>query len=195
MYLIQGVNTVIEPHGYKVIWCDKLQDETQIHASFKLANETALVTLNSSDNTWADTLQYLAHNGDQTYGRYPDGSDSIYQMNLPTIGLSNTIKSFDVVYIQPKIDNSATEISEIPMTNNEEMISIGYVNNYILIKNKNRQSVTLRLSTISGMKVGSAVLDMESGCAAYETHLKPGVYVVNVADQEGNQNSLKIIVK
>ena len=191
----QGVNTVIEPHGYKVIWCDKLQDETQIHASFKLANETALVTLNSSDNTWADTLQYLAHNGDQTYGRYPDGSDSIYQMNLPTIGLSNTIKSFDVVYIQPKIDNSATEISEIPMTNNEEMISIGYVNNYILIKNKNQQSVTLRLSTISGMKVGSAVLDMESGCAAYETHLKPGVYVVNVADQEGNQNSLKIIVK
>lgn len=98
-YQIEGsptVSTLIEPHGFKIIWCDKKEAKTQLHSSFKLANEDgSYIVLTSEDGSWADTLQYNSHCGDQTFGRYPDGGNDVYLMNLATASKNNGFTSYD----------------------------------------------------------------------------------------------------
>ena len=106
------VNTVIPAHGHLVVWADKLDPISQLHASFKLGNkdgERVLITSseqfvnNNSEffnahpslKGFADCLTYNTHNGDQSVGRYPDGSHSFYQMNRPTISWKNHLHSYD----------------------------------------------------------------------------------------------------
>lgn len=97
-YQIDGgvISTVVEPHGYKLIWCDKKEGKTQLHAPFKLGNdEGSYVVLTAEDGSWADTLQYNIHAGDQTFGRYPDGGNDVYLMNLATASKYNRFTSYD----------------------------------------------------------------------------------------------------
>ena len=87
-------STVILPHDYLVIWCDKLEPASQLHASFKLSAEGGDVLLTAADQSWTDRLTYSSHEGDQTVGRYPDGSNQIYVMNIPTIAKANITSTY-----------------------------------------------------------------------------------------------------
>ena len=102
-------STVILPHGYLVIWCDKLEPASQLHASFKLSAEGGDVLLTAADESWTDKLTYTAHNGDQTVGRYPDGSSQLYVMNTPTIARANTTSS----YVVEVTNGDSSGISEL----------------------------------------------------------------------------------
>lgn len=96
-------STLIPAHGYKVIWCDKLDTDRQLHASFKLDNDetTRQVMLTASDGTWADTLSYFQHDGNQSVGRYPDGNRNVYLMTRPSIDRSNELNSYCQAIAQP----------------------------------------------------------------------------------------------
>jgi hypothetical protein len=50
--------------------------------------------LTAADESWSNTLTYPEHLGDQTVGRYPDGTVSVYVMNIPTIAKSNLMSSY-----------------------------------------------------------------------------------------------------
>lgn len=97
----EGVSTTIEPHGYRIIWCDKQNAISQLHASFKLGNDDAsFVMITAADSAWSDTLQYNTHGGEWSIGRYPDGGNTVYAMFVPTIGYSNTVSTFDSIHVQ-----------------------------------------------------------------------------------------------
>ena len=96
-------STVIPAHGYLVIWCDKLEPQSQLHASFKLDNEGDELQLMAADGSWTDRFVYAAHESDQTVGRYPDGSNQVYVMNIPTIAKPNIFSSYVVDVEQPVI--------------------------------------------------------------------------------------------
>ena len=104
-----GVETIILPHDYLIVWCDKLEPQTQLHASFKLAAEGGDVLLTADDQSWTSRLTYAAHNGDQTVGRYPDGGSDVYVMNIPTIAKANVMSSYATIVEQAVTDG----ISEI----------------------------------------------------------------------------------
>ena len=106
---VSQASTVIPAHGYLIIWCDKLEPQSQLHASFKLDNEGDELQLMAADGSWTDRLVYTAHESDQTVGRYPDGSNQVYVMNIPTIAKTNIFSSFAVDVEQPVI----TGISEM----------------------------------------------------------------------------------
>ena len=92
--------TVISAYGHLVIWCDK-EEGNQLHASFKLDNnDENLILLTASDHSWADTLKYKKHTGFQSVGLYPDGGNTSYVMNRPTIGKSNCTNSYDLIDIK-----------------------------------------------------------------------------------------------
>ena len=97
-YKISGASTqgstIIPAHGYLVVWCDKLDPLSQLHASFKLGAEGGDIMLTAADESWSNTLTYPEHLGDQTVGRYPDGTVSVYVMNIPTIAKSNLMSSY-----------------------------------------------------------------------------------------------------
>lgn len=106
------VSSIVPAHGHLIIWADKLEPQTQLHTSFKLGNQDdELVCIVSSDEfvqnneayfnahpslkTFADALQYKAHAGDQSVGRYPDGNNDFYLFNRPTIERANTLLTAD----------------------------------------------------------------------------------------------------
>lgn len=87
--------TVIPANGYLIIWCDK-ENGTQLHAPFKLDNKDEnVILLTAADHSWADTLTYKKHTGYQSVGLYPDGGNTSYVMNRPSIGKTNNLSSYD----------------------------------------------------------------------------------------------------
>ena len=84
--------TVIPAYGHKIVWCDRQEDKTQLHADFKLAAESGWVFLSAGTPgsfLWVDSLGYRRHGGDISVGRYPDGSDEVYIFNRPSFNLTN----------------------------------------------------------------------------------------------------------
>lgn len=89
--------TVIPAHGHLIVWCDKLATTDQgLHATFKIDGDGGIISLTAADRSWSDTLQYCVHDGNSTVGRYPDGGKNIYLMDVPTIGKTNQLSSYDV---------------------------------------------------------------------------------------------------
>jgi len=101
---VEGVSNVIPAHGFKVIWCDKLEPFNQPHADFRLASEGGFVLLTPLLDEGvgeADSFHYPAvANGRETVGLYPDGGSETYVMKRPTIGASNTITTADLAHTQ-----------------------------------------------------------------------------------------------
>lgn len=109
-----AINTIIPAHGHLVIWADKLEDRILLHTPFKLSNtDGSVVVVSSSDEfvaanaeffklhpqltNFGDALTYNAHAGDQSVGRFPDGANTFYLMQRPTIGKPNSLRSYDPV--------------------------------------------------------------------------------------------------
>lgn len=86
---------IIPAHGYKIIWADKLDPLYQFHATFKLGNaDGECVILTAKDDSWSDKIEYMAHTGEQSVGRYPDGGRQVYKMDRPTIAAQNFLTSY-----------------------------------------------------------------------------------------------------
>ena len=96
-------STIIPAHGFLIIWCDKLETESQLHASFKLDNNSGHLMLTAADESWSDQFVYTRHNGDQSVGRYPDGAADVFVMNIPTIEKPNIKTSYLIDVEQPNI--------------------------------------------------------------------------------------------
>ena len=110
-------NTIIPAHGYLIIWCDKLDPLSQLHASFKLDADGGDILLTAADKSWSDRLTYTLMKGDETVGRYPDGGKQVYAMNIPTIEKANIYSSYAIEVEQP----GATDgIADIPMESRRE---------------------------------------------------------------------------
>lgn len=104
-----GITTVIPAHGYLIIWCDKQEPQSQLHASFKLDAEGGELVLTAADESWSDHFSYTAMKGDESVGRYPDGCHHVITMNVPTIGQTNITGSYAVAVTQ----HVATGIREV----------------------------------------------------------------------------------
>jgi hypothetical protein len=94
-------STVIPAHGYLIVWCDKLETVSQLHASFKLDKDGGHLMLTAADESWSDEFVYTSHNGDESVGRYPDGANDVFVMNIPTIEKPNIKTSYLVSVKQP----------------------------------------------------------------------------------------------
>ena len=137
-------STIIPAGGHRIVWADGLTPVTQLHASFKLSNSNEkTVSVSSSDEfvannaaffakhpemkSFIDGLTYYTHRGDQTVGRYPDGSNTVYVMNRPTIDRPNAITSTDLPLneIDPSLDIAFQSLT----SNAQQPLSIsGYYN-------------------------------------------------------------------
>ena len=95
------VNTIIPAHGFLVVWCDKLDDLTQLHTSFKIDADGGDVLLTASDLSWTNTLSYPQHDGWHSVGRFPDGTESIYMFAMPSISKTNRLIFADNIVYEP----------------------------------------------------------------------------------------------
>ena len=85
--------TVIAPHGFLVVWCDKEPDDGPVHTNYRLdallGEEIALYDLNTA--TLIDSVRFGPQQTDISQGRYPDGLTTIRQLDRPTPGAPNYV--------------------------------------------------------------------------------------------------------
>ena len=184
------VNTIIKPHGYMVIWADKLEPLSQLHTSFKLGAEGGEVVLTSADQTWCDTLVYAAHNGDFSVGLYPDGGTNAYIMSKTTIGATNEINSYSVFWDEPFIPNA---IEDIQITRNGTL-GITFADNTINLHSEENGRANVYVYALAGQTVMEQNITLTGSTEHIGLHHLPnGTYVVKATDHNGNICTIKVL--
>ena len=190
------LNTIIPAYGYKVVWCDKLDNKGgDIHANFKLAAEGGKVMIKT--DSYSDTLRYDAHIGTQSYGRYPDGAKDTYFMNHPTIGKANLLTSVDTLYITP-VEPTEPEIPDAIASHTKDGgISIAYTGGVINVKSDEAAISRVDLFTANGMKAQLNVM-MRPGskfATANVASLPKGIYIIRVITADNDEKRVKVNFK
>ena len=117
-------STIVPAHGFLVVWADKLESRSQLHADFKLASEEGEVVLTAADRSWADTLSYCGHDGLQSVGLYPDGGTQAYLMRRPTIGASNMLTLDDKTWKEPHIVDAISRQQEFTIAETDAVYDL-----------------------------------------------------------------------
>ena len=181
-------STIIPAHGYLVIWCDKENPVSQLHASFKLSAEGGDVVLTASDESWHDQLTYTALKADQTVGRWPDGAETAYVMNIPTIANPNLYTT----YLKDVKQSGFTGIEDVTAENGD--LSIGYASGRLVISGRNAGNAQVLVHHLTGQTVASLSAPLIGGYAEVQlSGLSSGVYVAEVYDSDGHQATCKFI--
>jgi len=175
----EGVNLVIPAHGIKIVWCDKLEPIAHLHAPFKLDAGGGDLVLTAEDDSWSDLLHYEAHLGDETVGRYPDGTDSVYVTNTPTIAKANLRSSYAIPIEQPMVTSINTTVA-----NNK--IAIGYQHDRLIINDKEGQSVKICIINTMGQQLKTTSLKLHDGYTELPVSLPVGIYIFTIHDDAGN---------
>ncbi|MBR5686357.1 MAG: lamin tail domain-containing protein [Prevotella sp.] len=185
-------NTVIPAHGYLIIWCDKLETQSQLHASFKLDADGGDVLLTAADESWNDRITYMKMKSDETVGRYPDGGNQVYAMNLPTIEKSNIMSSY-AAYLSGGDPSGISEIA-IDKTRN---ISMSYDNNRLVIRSKHAlTAASLGIYNITGQLLSRQTISLNNGYGEQTLDaLSSGCYIARLSDGNGNTAICKFIKK
>ncbi len=178
---ISGELTVIPPHGYRVLWADKLQDGKELHLPFKLPKEGGILQLTCMDDKaadietilWKDSLAYTLHGSDRSFGRYPDGSDSLYVMNRPSFATSNLFSIYNVSTLA-----IPTSLEEIVI--NDQKNSNGVIVRYC----NSTKELTIEIAEGSDVPQTLCLYDL-TGHLAKQYHISNGLstYTINVSDQ------------
>lgn len=96
--------TIVPAKGHIIVWCDEDPDDGPLHANFKLSNAGEGVCLFANDlnrNVLLDRMIFPALADDIAYGRTPDGSLQIAELDSPTPGASNNGGGFSLVADRP----------------------------------------------------------------------------------------------
>lgn len=185
-------STLLPAHGYKIVWCSKRETRSELHANFKLANtDGALVRLMAADGSWADSLHYCAHNGDQSAGRYPDGGKDFYRMPLPTIQSAN---QRNTATAQWTYTPDTPEVGIASFTSRSGGLSLAYTGNALLLKSEEAPHVHLAVYSPNGSLLMQHSLWLATNQAQVSlASLPEGLYVARATDSEGNECATKFI--
>ncbi len=138
--------------------------------------------------SWTDTLSYCAHNGTQTVGRYPDASDSVYVMDVPTIETSNIVTSYATGYNKPL---RPTAVDNVYIHDNGSL-SIRYTGTDIVVRDTESATAYVRIYTPGGLTVLETTADMRSGRASISvSDLPAGTYIAQAVSTDGRQCAMK----
>ena len=186
-----GVSHIIPPHGYLVVWCDKLDPLSQFHASFKLAAEGGDVLLTAADESWSDRISYTAMKSDETVGRYPDGSNDVFTMNVPTIAKTNIIGSYAISVSQPDVNG----ISDL--TADDSGLLISYAAGRLVIRTATPvPAASLNIYNMAGQSLQTLTIDLSSGYAELSLDgLASGCFIARLSDGIGHVTTCKFIHK
>ena len=181
--------TIIPAHGFLIVWCDKLEPASLLHANFKLATEGGIIILTAADESWSDRLTYTQLLENQTAGRYPDGAADIFVMNIPTIAKANITSSYVTVVPQPE----QTGIHNL-MANTTEAVSVSYSTGSLIICSM-LSHLQLKVVNLAGQIVMNAPVPQNSGYAEVSvSELPAGVYIANITDKHGHKASYKFVI-
>lgn len=98
--------TNIVAGGYGIVWCSKDLLRGVMHSKFKLAKEGGSIFLSKKNamgiTEIIDSLTYISHAVDASFGRYPDGDSAMYLFEIPTFKATNSATSYNTFIYNQK---------------------------------------------------------------------------------------------
>ena len=184
-------NTLIAPHGYLIVWCDKrATTDAGLHASFKIDAGGGHMLLTAADRSWTDVMKYDAHDARTTIGRYPDGTADVYAMNVVTIGQRNLMTSYAT-----RVEQQGGDVAVRPLSSAANGLRLCYASQMLLVKSEDSPEVSVTIYHTDGTPACQARLSVRGGTARLSTaSLAPGLYVARATDEGGNAVSCKFTV-
>ena len=184
------VSTKIAPHGYLVIWCDKLETTTQaLHASFKISGDGGTLQLMAADKSWKDVLFYEAHDANHTVGRYPDGCSDVYAMDMQTIAQSNRLTSYATTVDQQQAIDRVS-----PLIASANGFRLRYGSAQLLVKNETDGPATVQVYTTDGRLIERQTVLVKGGTARLSVaHLPQGFYVARATNSDDTRVACKFM--
>ena len=182
-------STVILPYSYLIVWCDKLDPLSQLHTSFKLAAEGGDVLLTAKDDSWCDRLTYAEHKSDETVGRYPDGTNNVIVMNVPTIGKANYISSYAIA-----IEQAETAGIENLLADDSASLSMLYASGKLIVRGQANEKAKVNIYSNLGQLAATFAIQLNSGYAEISVEgLPTGYYMAEMTDQHDGHAVCKFI--
>ncbi|MBR5657652.1 MAG: lamin tail domain-containing protein [Prevotella sp.] len=182
-------STLILPYSYLVVWCDKLDPLSQLHTSFKLAAEGGDVLLSAKDDSWCDRFTYAEHKSDETVGRYPDGTNNVIVMNVPTIGKTNCTSSYAVA-----IEQAETAGIQDLLADNSASLSMLYASGKLIVRGQADEKAKVNIFSNAGQMVATFAVQLNGGFAEISVEgLPTGYYVAEMTNQQGDQAVCKFV--
>ena len=182
-------STLILPYSYLVVWCDKLDPVSELHASFKLAGEGGDVLLTANDDSWSDRFTYVEHKGDETVGRYPDGTGDVYVMNVPTIAKTNVMSSYFVA-----VEQAQTAGIRDLLADNSGAFSLRYAQGKLIVRGQADETAQVNVYSNTGQMAASFNIQLNNGYAEISIdNLPAGYYVGNLKGAQGSQTVCKFV--
>ena len=186
-----NAQTVIPAHGYLVVWCDNKRATTDngLHANFKLSDDGGLVMLSAADRSWTDVLNYDAHDARTTVGRYPDGTASVYAMNVATIGKGNIMSSYVTA-----VEQTGLPTPSGLMAVSASDLRVVYGSGMLFAKNSEDGPVTVEVFRGDGVQVLQTTANVQGGMARVSvSDLSTGFYVARVTAGNGASTSCRFV--
>jgi len=187
-----AAQTIIPAHGYKVVWCDGAASaDGELHADITLNAQAGFVRIASADGSWIDTLTYSMHDGNSTFGRYPDGTDHIYLLTTPTIERTNMLSYYAKTFDEVREMASAIETPYILASANGMRIYPRDAN--LVVKSYDAKSAIVQIYAVNGEIVLAKHVEFDdSGTAIISlSDLRQGIYVAKVE----NENNIVVACK
>ena len=182
--------TTIAPHEYLVLWADGLLPISQLHTNFKLAREGGEVILTAADESWADTLIYESHDGQCSVGRYPDGAEQWYVMNLPTFKAPNVINFYAKIFHEPEYPVGIETV-----TPEDGDFGLKYRQRTLTVYGGGAGPVRIHIYNMCGQCVGLQQMEgVDTSATITLNDLPRGSYIASIRDAAGRQRHIKFLI-
>ena len=179
-------STIIPAHGYKIIWCDKQEPLTELHASFKLPASAGKVLLTAANDSYTDVFSYTNFDASHSEGRYPDGGNKQYVMDKITIGQANVLSTYAAFHT----NDTYTGISAV-YGSSAQHFYVGYAAGNLIIESPDAARYTVKLYTVGGQLVKSLALNVNRKALVDVTTLPQGCYIAVVSSNGNNRVARK----
>lgn len=159
--------TIIQANDYLIFWNDNQTYQGDNHLNFKLQNVDDIVYLKTASNQTIDSLHYTPTGKNESYGRYPNGSNTFMIFEQPTPNAFN--QNF----------NSLGEIINGPSLQVYPNPSSGFITF--------NKTISFTLFDVLGKSIKTEL----NKNSIDVSNLDAGIYVLRSTDEE----TIKIIVK
>jgi hypothetical protein len=124
-------------------------------------------------------------------GRYPDGTNNVYVMNIPTIAKTNLTTSYQVDVEQPSTNGVHDLLAE-----NVGGLSARYAAGKLVVRSQASEQVSVSIYNLAGQPVDRVGATLRGGYAEVAMgQLPSGVYIARITDASGHQASCKFVKK
>ncbi|MBR4779252.1 MAG: lamin tail domain-containing protein, partial [Bacteroidaceae bacterium] len=184
-------STLIPPHGHLIVWCDKREPLSQLHAPFNLDADGGAVVLTAADESWSDRIAYSAMRGDETVCRYPDGANQVFIMNVPTIAKANIVTSYATF-----LGDDGQSGIDTPEMAGSGPFRIGFAHDCLTVRSAQPiEAAELAIYTVTGQLLARHTLSLADGYAEHPLGTLPaGSYVARLTDGYRHTAICKFII-